>query len=43
MVLKLSILLGAIFLNNHDLNIIVIEPLWLEIVHFTAHAHINET
>jgi len=29
-------------LNNHDLKIIVIEPL-LGIVDFTANAHINET
>jgi len=42
MLFKLSILLGAPLLNNHDLKIIVIEQL-LRIVHFTANAHVNET
>ena len=36
MFFKLSILLGALFLNNHDLKIIVIEQFWLEIVQFTV-------
>jgi len=34
---------SALFVSNHDLKIIVIEPLWLGFVHFTANAHINET
>jgi len=43
MFFKLSILLVAAFFNNHDLKIIVIEPLLLGIVHFVANAHVNET
>ena len=41
MFFKLSVLLSALLLNNHDLKI-VIEQLWLGIVHFTANADINE-
>jgi len=37
--LKLSIFLDALFLNNHNLKIIVIEQLLLGIVHFTANVH----
>ena len=43
MFFKLSILLGAPFLNNQYLKIIVIEDSWLEIFHFRANAHTNET
>ena len=43
MFFKLTILLGALFFNKHDMKIIVIEQLWLGIVDFTANARINET